>query len=576
MDNQKLDNELSQALVTSEDERAKSVDLNTGYLGNNRWELIIKYAGDIDRLKNLGISVTSLLGNYAIIEIDEELIDVISNEPEIIYIEKPKKLYFQIENTIRASCINSVQMELGLYGEGVIVAVIDSGIDYDNEVFINELGETRILEIWDQTQEGNPPEGYIRGNIYTRDEINSAIRNGNPLNTIDISGHGTAVASIAVGNFAENKMNNIGIATKSDILVVKLGNPISGETGIRDNISVGYPKTSELMQAIDYCIRRGVELNKPIVINLSFGNTYGSHDGTSLIEQYIDDVAGIGKTTIVIGTGNEGSTAGHYYEKIVPNTDSNVLLAVGEYEVALNLQIWKNYADSMIIEIITPDGRSTGRLGITGTSETYSFPRMDILVYYGEPLPFSVSQEIYIDVLPRNTYIDSGIYQIRIIPEEIKYGDIHMWLPAESSLNNTRFLNPNPDVTITSPATAIMAISVGAYDAYYGRYAEFSGRGYLRNNNIIKPDIVAPGVNIRAATNYGTDIFSGTSFATPVVAGAAAQLMEWGIVRGNDRYLYGEKVKAYLIKGARQLPGEETPSKKTGWGALCVADSIPR
>ncbi|MBQ1192873.1 MAG: S8 family peptidase, partial [Lachnospiraceae bacterium] len=296
---------------------------------------------------------------------------------------------------------------------------------------------------------------------------------------------------------------------------------------------------------------------------------------TSLLEQYINSVVGVGKDTIVIGTGNEGAAAGHYKGVIENNNTKAVAMAVGEFEPSLNLQLWKNYGDEFMIEIVTPGGRSTGVLGITGISESYSLGDTTLLVYYGEPTPFSTAQEIYIDFIPKDTYIESGIYQILLTPVKIVVGEFDMWLPVEGAVNDTRFLNPEPEVTITSPATSLTAISVGAYDAYLNAYADFSGRGFLRENNLVKPDIVAPGVNIRAATAYGTDLFSGTSFATPVVSGAVALLMEWGIVQGNDLYMYGEKVKAYLIRGARQLKGEETPSKRTGWGALCLADSIP-
>lgn len=150
-----------------------------------------------------------------------------------------------------------------------------------------------------------------------------------------------------------------------------------------------------------------------------------------------------------------------------------------------------------------------------------------------------------------------------------------MWLPVESSINNTRFLGSSPEVTITSPATAYSVISVGAYNSFTNSYAEFSGRGFLRENNFVKPDIVAPGVNIRGATREGTALFTGTSFATPVVSGSVALLMEWGIVRRNDIYLYADKVKAYLIKGAVPLANEPVPSKRTGWGALCLNNSMP-
>lgn len=563
---QKLDNQLNLALSVDNEVREKSLNLDTGYLENNRWELIIRYVGSLERLYNMGVEVTELLNNYAIIIIDENLIDVIAGMDEIIYIEKPKNLYYEVVNAIRNSCISPVQSQYGTYGEGVLVAVIDSGIDYKNTVFRDRSGKTRIEYIWDQTDNsGTPPEGYDRGTLYTKEDIDNAISTGVSLRTRDLSGHGTAVASVAAGNFADSKTGNVGIATKSQIIAVKLGNPFRNS----------FPKTSELMQAIDFSVRKSLELNMPIVINISFGNNYGSHDGTSLIEQYINSVSGIGRNSIVIGMGNEGASAGHYTGKVENNKRYEVQVAVGEFEPTLNIQMWKNYSDEFLIEFISPSGRSTGTLGVTGVSTRYQLGATNIYVYYGEPTPFSVAQEIYIDLIPRDTYIESGIYRIIITPLKITTGEFDMWLPVESAINDTRFLGASPEVTITTPATVVNAISVGAYNSYTGAYADFSGRGYLRENNLIKPDIVAPGVNIRAATATGTELFSGTSFATPVVSGSVALMMEWGIVRGNDLYLYGEKVKAYLIRGAVPLAGEEVPSRKTGWGALCLRNSIP-
>ena len=131
-------------------------------------------------------------------------------------------------------------------------------------------------------------------------------------------------------------------------------------------------------------------------------------------------------------------------------------------------------------------------------------------------------------------------------------------------------------MTLTIPSTARRVISVGAYDARREAYADFSGRGAY-DSTVNKPDVVAPGVNIiLMAGSVNERSVTGTSFATPFVTGIAALLMEWGIVRGNDMYMYGEKVKASLFKGARQLTGyTQTPNNVTGWGAVCFRNSLP-
>ena len=178
--------------------------------------------------------------------------------------------------------------------------------------------------------------------------------------------------------------------------------------------------------------------------------------------------------------------------------------------------------------------------------------------------------------MPRNDFINSGEWEVQLVPKKIIDGRYEMWLP-DAGLNSeaTKFLQPGPDLTLTIPSTASRTISVGAYDALSDRIAAFSGRGSAIQPE--KPDLVAPGVNIEScAPGGGYTVKSGTSMATPFVAGSAALLMEWGIVKRNDIYLYGEKVKAYLRKGARNLPGfSEYPNEVVGYGALCVKDSLP-
>ncbi len=573
MQDQKLDNTLNLALDTTESTRDKSLELNVGYNPIEReWDLIVKYSGSLDCVRALGAQVVEMQNEFAIVTIRENLIDAMSECPAVEYVEKPKRLFFQIENGKRASCITPVQRPpLSLSGQGVLVAIIDSGIDYENPAFRNPDGTTRIRGIWDQTIPGKPPEGYVIGTEYTEAEINAALQAGTRQERLalvpsrDISGHGTSVAGIAAGNAP----NYQGVAYQSDLLVVKLGIP-------REE---GFPRTTELIQALDYVIRKAMQFQMPVSINLSFGNTYGAHDGSGLLERFIEDIANMWKSVICIGTGNEGNAAGHTSGTLVDSEEMVIQLGVQENSPSINVQIWKAYFDLVDISLVSPSGVQAGPIQEQLGSQEFVVGNTQILLYYGEPSPFSIDQEIFIDFLPRDTYIDSGVWQIVLTPRKIVNGAYALWLPSQAVLNpGTGFLFPTESRTLTIPSTAYRTIGVGAYNSNTFTYADFSGRGPAGPGDRAKPDIVAPGVDILVPIpGGGFETVSGTSFATPFATGAAALLMQWGIVNGNDPFLYGEKVKAYFQRGARPFAGLSSyPNPFVGYGALCVEDSIPR
>lgn len=575
MADQKIENLLNLALSASEEEREKSLELDVGYYPVARtWEVIIKYSGTLGRVREIAESVVELSNEFAIVTVREDRLEALAGIEAVEYIEKPKRLFFQVENGRRVSCMTSVQIRPPkLYGTGVLVAIIDSGIDYANLDFRNADGTTRIYALWDQTIPGNPPEGYVQGTEYTQEKINEALRQENRTERMKIvpsedrSGHGTAVAGIAAGNGRGSKGARYqGVASESGILVVKLGTP-------REE---GFPRTTELMQAIDYVVKKAQRAGRPVAINISFGNTYGSHTGTSLLERFIADIANLWKSVICIGMGNEGASAGHTAGILKENTEERIPLAVQMKETAINVQIWKSYHDIVDISLISPAGVQIGPIPEVIGTQRFVVGDTEILLYYGEPSPFHVSQEIFIEFLPKDSYITPGIWQFVLTPRKIVTGEYDLWLPSENVLNRgTAFRYPTERGTLTIPSTSQRVISVGAYDSLTFAYADFSGRGGLEGES--KPDLVAPGVDITAPTPSGIyQTFTGTSFATPFVSGAAALMMEWGIVRGNDPYLYGEKVKAYLRRGARPLPGfTEYPNPQVGYGALCVEESLP-
>lgn len=589
MADQKIENLLNLALNATRREREKSLELDVGYSRDDKeWELIVKYSGTLNELREIGIQVVELSNEFAILTVPESLVERLADFPQIEYVEKPKRLFFQAANGRRVSCVPPVQNPpFSLFGSGVLVAIIDSGIDYTNPDFRNDDGTTRIRNLWDQTIMGNPPEGYLIGTEFTREQIDEAIKQPTvPMRmqivpSVDVSGHGTSVAGIAAGNGRGSRGRIYrGVATQSELLVVKLGNP-------REE---GFPRTTELMQAIDYVVRKALFYKQPVAINISFGNTYGSHEGNSLLETYLDDISNYGKTAIIVGSGNEGASAGHTSGIFSPDpgrktrlrVDSrqNAELSVAPYESGVNIQLWKNYWDEMEISLLTPSGEEIGPLLQQLGASRFRYRNMEVLVYYGEPSPYSQAQEIYFDFVPdAGTYVESGIWTFRLTPGRIITGEYDFWLPSSGILNpSTRFLRPTPDTTLTIPSAAASVITVGAYDSAFNSYADFSGRGFTRRTNQVKPDIAAPGVGIMtAAAGGGYEPVTGTSFAAPFASGSAALMMQWGIVDGRDPFLYGEKIKAYLRQGARKLPGMgEYPNPQVGYGALCVRDSLPQ
>lgn len=587
MTSQKLENLLNLALATEESERMESLQLNVGFLKDSRkWELIVKYNGNIGRFRSDLIQIEELIAGYAIVTLPESLIQTFTELNEVEYVEKPKRLYFATLQGRRASCIPQVAIrEPFLTGKNVLIAVIDSGIDYRSQEFINRTG-SRIRYLWDQTlipseNIGSPPDGYSIGVEFSQEKINEALQSPYPESLVpsfDSSGHGTAVAAIAAagGNLLDGRLQ--GAAPESELIVVKLGSPVPDS----------FPRTTELMRALTYVIRKAVELERPIAVNLSFGNTYGSHDGTSILERFIDNVSEIGRTVICVGSGNEGAAGGHVSGQLRQgeSTIGRAELNVGNYQPSVNVQLWKEYVDQFRVVLISPSGIRTEIDTLRTGMQTLVVEQTKILLYIGEPAPYSVNQEIYFDFLPMGSYINAGIWTFEIIPVVSVSGNYDFYLPSSTVLNaDTRFFTPSPDKTLTIPSTSAKVITVGAYDAAYEAYADFSGRGYPLqsiagervNQGTIKPDIAAPGVAVNTIAPGGTMVqVSGTSFATPFATGSAALLMEWGIVKGNDPYLYGEKVKAYFRRGARPVRGESIyPNARVGYGGLCVADSLP-
>lgn len=566
MNNPKADAALNLSLSLPESLHEKSTSLSAVLTGSV-WEILVLASQDLSFLTKLypQIEVSMLLENFALLRLPPSLIPTVSALPQILYIEMPHYISFEILSGKRSSCITQVTLPpLSLTGNGVLVGFVDSGIDLTHPDFQDSNGNSRVLFLWDQTRDEYPPDGYLFGTEYNNEQINEALRMRKTLSK-DESGHGTAAAGIACGNGNASNGRYRGIAPEAELIVVKM----------RKNKGL-YPRTTELLSGIDYCIKKALKFNRPLVLNISFGNNYGSHTGNSLSELYLNRVSLLGRISIIAAAGNEGASPVHtsgFLDQTV-----NVDFSISERQTSLNMQLWKDYADDVRIKLRAPSGTEYTLSDNFGTNiETLDQTR--IAFYNSAPSPFQRLQEYYFEFFPiaDSFYLTSGVWSLIIEPISIKNGSFEMWLPSASSLNGaTRFLSPDPYNTLTIPSSANSVITVGAYDAKTNTPADFSGRGAAAMPNLLtKPDLVAPGVSIIVPSfPGGYQTVSGTSFAAPFVAGSAALLMEWGIVKRNNLFLYGEQLKTWLIAGAKELPGYPIPNPRTGWGALCLEASL--
>ena len=524
---------------------------------NGEIELVVLYGDNFLRFKNsvdvIGAKVEDLGYGFGILIIKVNDLNRIIELEGLQYIELPKILYTSAYDSNRASCIPSVWNNYNLTGEGILVGFLDTGIDYTHNAFKDAEGNTRIEYIYD----------LENGVVYDKNKINEALKSEDPFSIvpeIDLSGHGTHVAGIACAGGNIN-FDNYGVAYKSSIAMVK----ITGENSLRAALS------TQLMRGLKFLMDKSNEINKPLVVNISLSTNDGSHNGSRLLEKYIQTFTQLQKAVIVVAAGNEGNSAHHVGGKMKKEEDLD--LNIGDGEKGIILDFFKPVLVDVSVEVISPTGISTGPIELSESYKERFVGREKIVVYSTGPKPFDIQGQTTISILPLGDTITSGGWRIIVRKLNNYEGYFDIWLPIAEGLNErTRFLQPSVYNTLGIPATVEGVISVGSYNFLNNNLSAFSGRGVVRPEWLIKPDLVAPGENILSTVEeQGFDTKSGTSMAAPQVSGICALLFEWGIIRNNDPFLYGERIKYYLIKGAkRTIFGEAYPNPDLGYGFVCL------
>ena len=500
---------------------------------------------------------------------------------EDTYIAIPKLFGLMDTSAVEATGALRLQRVRGtsLTGNGVIVGFIDTGIDYTNDIFKNVTGRTRILSIWDQSdQSGTHPQGIEFGSEYTREDIGRALQSENPYSIVptkDTQGHGTFMAGVACGS--EDVENNfIGAANESQIAVVKLKKAkkyLRDFYLIEENVQDVYQE-NDIMQAVTYLRNLSRRESKPLVLVLGLGTGSGQRSGGSALSQQLNDLGEMIGCCVVTCAGNEGNARLHYKGSVLNKEYEDVELRVGEGTNGFTMELWGNSPDIISVAFISPSGEMISRIPArVGQSDTVEFllekSKIDIsysLVEAGGGVELIFMR--FIDPTP-------GVWIIRVYGNNILEGDYNIWLPIKQFIDKeTYFLKPNPDITLTVPSTTQATITVAAYDNMTNALFTDSSRGFTRTNEI-KPDITAPGVNV-----YGPGINnnyvrkSGTSVAAALVAGNCAQLMQWGIVEKNETQMKTNYIKNFLIRGAIRDRNIVYPSKEWGYGKVNVYEAF--
>lgn len=547
---------------------------------------LVHYIGDVEaEIANYpNLSIIIITSRYAILSSPETLETILASPPfeTIIYI-KPFTIYsLQQISPLEASQAEFLQLDLplNLLGTGVKVAVIDTGIDYLNEEFMDEDGNTRIDYIWDQSAENSTTQidgfNIFFGAVYNSEQIQQAIdlyrQGGDPYSIVPVKdeiGHGTKTSGL-IG--ARGKNPNIrGVVPDCRFIVIKLAEELAFRKIYQVNINEPIYNVASIFAALRVISNYALTIRDPIVVYLPLGSSLGNHKGATLLERYINSLALLNGFTIVTVTGNERNTRRHASGTLRPEDPIKTIdLDVAPGQGTLIVDIWVDLPNVVSIDIISPSGDNTGVINYstnTYTTHTFVFENTTVTVLYFIPEEGTGDQNIRI--IFQN--LQPGIWRLRFLGNQIIGGNINAWLPQGGlTLPGTQFNPADPYGTITSPGNSPFIITAAAYNQNNNNLVDYSGMAFI--SGYINPiDVAAGGENaLTTAPNNEIAIISGTCVAAAIVAGACAMLFEWGIVQGNDKNLYTQTLKTYLARGVNERSGDIYPNPQWGFGMLNV------
>lgn len=525
------------------------------------------------------IKVTQILADYYVLGYVsnndvERLADVLGTN---FYSSLPYVMGLLDRSAMESAGIIRVQEQafLELTGNGVLVGLVDTGIDYTNPVFRFEDGTSKIASIYDQTIDGTPPDGFVLGAEYTQQQINQALNSLTPYDIVpsrDEVGHGTFLASLAAGRDSGNLR---GAAPDAELVVVKLRE--AGEF-IRKNYLVPeenrnvYESTS-VMLGIEYILQKARELGRPVAICLGVGTNLGSHDGNTLFEQYISTVSNITGVCICAAAGNESQARHHARASVSQGQSTDITINNEDPQSGIYVSLLNSASDRISVSLKSPTGELISRVPAKGGT-TYTtrlvLEKAKVTVQYFFPLSINSGQATVIKI----ENATPGLWTITLYGDIVLYGTVDAYLPITGvGYEGVRFTDPDPNYTITVPGTSAGVITCGAYNDVDNSLYVNSSWGATRLP-AVSPDLVAPGVRVSGIYPTGEGIMSGTSAAAAITTGACALMLQWGIVRGNAITIDTFQIKGYLIRGCERDPNRTYPNLQWGYGKLDLYNSF--
>lgn len=526
------------------------------------------------------VTTKILAGRYVIAYVDRAYLQAVAEVlGSSVLSSVPIVLGLLDRTSLEASGITQVQQQpyLDLRGQGVLFGIVDTGIDYTQDIFIYGDGTSKIKYIFDQTGTQNAPiGGYTVGTEYTNEQINAALKSENPYEIVpqrDESGHGTFLASVAVGRDVNGFSS---AAPDAELIVVKLkkARPYYLELFAVPPEQEDAFESTAVMVGIEYILEKALELGRPVVICLGIGSNFGSHDGYTMFEEYLSGVANLRGVCLCTAVGNESQAKHHTQGRLMSRGETrNIDVRTGTDGADIRIAIWNNVSDRFSVSVRSPTGELISRVPArTGTTTRVRLvlENTTIIVEYYFPVEGSGDQVTVVKIINST----SGIWTITVHGDIVLDGTYHAWLPLTGFVSpSVEFLEPSPYYTVVIPSTMIGSIVCGAYNPTNNSLYTRSSWGPTRPG-ATRPDFVAPGVDVGGYYPSGYCTMDGTSAATAIAAGACVLMMQWGVVKGNDVSLSTYQIRAYLIRGCERSENMLYPNNQWGYGILDLMNTF--